>query len=180
MGDEAYNDMIQYYLTEIKKDIVSSGCNNIEFKHFINQIKGASLINGVIINETVLTENLPDLLYVIFHEIAHQFQYKKHGKNISFDILTKEINSPEDMDKSVQGLRNIEETADRFAILKCRKYAKLNLIDYDEIPSPIYKEFSNQDLAKQILMLKQQLKEQNIKSVEQMTEILFNWLIRKL
>src|SRR5690606_33551767 len=59
--------------------IEKSGCDKINFGQFKYPAAGVANGQSVVINEKTLTVSMGNLLYVIFHEIAHQYQFKKYG-----------------------------------------------------------------------------------------------------
>ena len=98
--------------------IVSSGCRAIEFRKMSNRAMGISKTDVCILNYDVL--KMPDeyTLYIILHEVAHQYQYRKHGKNLVLDVYLE--STP--LDEAAKKLLRVEQIADRLAI------AKLNTI----------------------------------------------------
>ena len=91
-GIETFIDTIdlQYEISdEIREflfDFISnSDCKKIEFANFKMGVMGIALHSGVMINKMILSRNLEFLLFVIFHEIAHQYQFKKYGKDIMYN-----------------------------------------------------------------------------------------------
>jgi Protein of unknown function DUF45 len=101
--------------------IVSSGCRAIEFRKMSNRAMGISKTDVCILNYAVL--KIPDeyFLYIILHEVAHQYQYRKHGKNLVLDVYLE--STP--LDEAARKLLNIEQTADRLAIAKLNSIMKL-------------------------------------------------------
>ena len=68
-------------LTDFVVDFIEkSNCQKIEFANFKYYALGVALHNGVLINNVVLNRSLEFALFVIFHEVAHQYQYKKYGE----------------------------------------------------------------------------------------------------
>ena len=61
----------------MKKFIEDSDCKKIEFSKFKMGVLGVALHNGVLINEVTLKNSLIHTIFVIFHEVAHQYQDRK-------------------------------------------------------------------------------------------------------
>ena len=102
--------------------IISSGCIEIEFRKMSSRAMGISKTDICVLNSDVLL--IPDeyTLYIMLHEISHQFQYKKYGKDIALDIYLDTI----DLDAAAKRLLDIEQVADRLAITKLNSILKLN------------------------------------------------------
>lgn len=99
---------------ELSDFIVSSGCKAIEFRKMSNRAMGISKTDVCILNYDVL--KIPDeyALYIILHEVAHQYQYRKHGKNLVLDVYLE--STP--LDDAAKKLLSVEQIADRLAIAK--------------------------------------------------------------
>jgi len=111
------------YVMEFMVDFIKkSNCKRIEFADFSISAYGASLDDRVILNNEILKLDLINVLYVIFHEIAHQYQYKKYGKEKMYSIYTGKITP----DEGAIWLKNVEEVADDFAFRKLRELSKKN------------------------------------------------------
>lgn len=125
-----------------KKEIESfiRGCEqtNIRFEKLSPLCAGISTPNECIISETILSFPKPVLLYILFHEISHQYQYKKHGSDMMLDVYTK---MP--FDDAINKLIYAESVADRLAILRLRKF-----INHSEIPPYRYYRSDNQNSIK--------------------------------
>ncbi|MFN9905707.1 MAG: hypothetical protein ACK56F_06205, partial [bacterium] len=82
--DELSNnyELSEELLGFIKKFIEESECKLINFSKFKIGVLGLALESGVLINSTIIGRPLPFVLFVIFHEIAHQYQFKKYGDDV--------------------------------------------------------------------------------------------------
>ena len=133
-----YYDVFRYHpewLDKIKEFIGRSGCQKIEFSDFQYPSLGVALMNGVLINKKILGEKLGFLLYVIFHEIAHQFQFKKYGANVLYDVYYDKAN----IDKAAKYIYEVELIADEFASRKVREFVKLGIINRNYVAPKTYK-----------------------------------------
>ena len=102
--------------------IVSSGCPAIEFRRMSNRAMGISKTDVCILSLDLLT--IPDeyALYIILHEVSHQYQYKKYGKDIILDVYLDST----DLEIAAKKLLAVEQVADRLAITKLNKVLKEN------------------------------------------------------
>ena len=134
---------------------------------------GMSLNDNVILSESIFNNKLYNFIFVLFHEIAHQYQYKKYGKNLLYDLTTKDID-----DSILNKLIEIEQIADRFGESMANKYSTKFDIPKTQINSP----YSNVEMGKNsyrrlILSIQEEIKKGNITCVEQMESFLMNHLI---
>jgi len=74
-------------LLDIKNFIDASRCPEIAFEPLRGGALGISLSDKCVISTSALGVNLHRTLYVIFHEVAHQYQYSKHGEKFVQDLL---------------------------------------------------------------------------------------------
>ena len=82
-----------------------------------NRALGISKTDKCVISTKLLDLPIEYLVYVILHEVSHQYQYTKHGKDIALDVYLDNLN----IDNAAQKLLKIEQIADRLAILKLNK-----------------------------------------------------------
>lgn len=149
--------------------IKNSGCRNIEFHDFNQYIGGIALSTGVVINRNVL-KTLEWSLFVIFHEIAHQHQYKKYGGDVMYSIYVEDM----DVIEGAKILKKTEEIADDFAHRKIRELQKKDLIDKNFQPPRTYKNATVYYLAGFIESIKKNLKSKGVKDPEEISKYLYN------
>ena len=105
--------------------IMNSGCPDIGFEKMSDRAMGISKTDKCIINTKVLSLPIEYLLYIILHEVSHQYQYKKHGKNLVLDVYLESL----DLEKAADKLLRIEKIADRLAIKKLKELLIRNGIE---------------------------------------------------
>ena len=76
------------FIDNIETFIKNSNCKKIEVAKFKYPALGLAVHNGVLFNEVIFKQELPDFLFIIFHEIAHQYHYKKYGDAIGMDLVS--------------------------------------------------------------------------------------------
>lgn len=163
-----------YVMKFLSDFILKSGCQRIEFGNFKISAHGASLIDRVIINEKVLDYPLPYVLYVIFHEIAHQYQYKKYGIDKMYDLYLGKI----PIKDGAIWLKNIEEVADDFAFRKLRQLKSTNNVNLDI--SKLKKNYDNIPLEKYEGLVQYTIsliKDENYTDKNEISEILYNNIV---
>jgi predicted SprT family Zn-dependent metalloprotease len=161
----------------IKSFIEQSGCQYIEVKHIKMGAFGLALHDKVVINPIVLRLDLNRALYVILHEIAHQYQYKKYGRDKMYELYTGEL----PIDEAVKFLRHTENVADQFSIRKCRELVKMGLIKnkslvniggYDNMPDIALKSL--------LVKLRNALRGNNINDPERVSEFMYNYIVNNI
>ena len=159
----------------IKNFIVQSGCNKIEFSNFKIGAMGVALHDFVLINKVVLQQKLELLLFIIFHEVAHQYQFKKYGKDIMYDCYLGEVNDEE----AAEFMKKTEMVADEFATRKIRELQKKDLIDKNFIPPSVYKNAPITQIITLIKNIRLQIKQQKITTPEKVSEFFYNMVKAK-
>jgi hypothetical protein len=99
--------------------------------------------NGIAVNGyTVIANRVLDfsphiLMYVIFHELAHHYQYKNYGHDFAESIYTNDIAH---IEEDVERLIWIEDTADKFAQMKTNHYIRKYDLDF-----PLFQDAGKKD-----------------------------------
>jgi len=160
----------------VVKFIEKSGCQKIEFSEFKYAALGAALHNGVLINNVILGRPLGFALFVIFHEIAHQYQYKKYGIEKMNEFYNDEISVVD----TAKFMKQIETTADNFASRKIRELQVMGLIDKKYIPVEMYKTVPESHLVAFIENIRTRLRERNITSPDDISKFYYNLIKNNL
>lgn len=168
MSDEVTDFLVDF--------IEKSGCQKIEFADFKYQALGASLHNGVLINKSVLNTSLEMALFVIFHEIAHQYQYKKYGEKTMYDFYNEEISV---MD-AAKFMKYSENVADDLGSRKIRELQKMGLINPHFKSPQMYKNVQLIQLVGFINQIRTQLRANNITTPDRISEFYYNLIKREL
>lgn len=147
--------------------IVSSGCRAIEFRKMSNRAMGISKTDICILNYDVL--KIPDeyTLYIILHEVAHQYQYRKHGKNLVLDVYLE--STP--LDEAAKKLLRIEQIADRLAIAKLNNILQENNI---RLSKPIISRYLDKTDLTQITnylnKIRKEISEKDLSTIEEIND----------
>ena len=146
---------------------------------------GLSLHNKVVISSGLLEDGIKpnsngiaDLMYVIFHEIAHQHQYNKYGKELIYDMYTGEIET----EGALKFLKYIENVADQFSMRKCRELQKIGAIPADEVVVEVggYEKYTDKMFENYLNMLKDKIQKSGITDPEDISELIYNMIKPKL
>jgi len=162
MSDELVDFVVDF--------IEKSDCQKIEFANFKYYALGLALHNGVLINNVVLNRPLEFALFVIFHEVAHQYQYKKYGKEKMYELYNDEIS----LNDGAKFMKEIELIADNFASRKIRQLQKMRLIDGRFISPEFYKNVPELQIVNLIESLRAQLSSRNITSPDDISNYFYN------
>jgi len=158
------------YKDKIKEFILKSGCKKIEFGNVVAGAAGFALHNGVVISNSVLSLPLDMFLFVIFHEIAHQYQYQKYGDEKMYEFYVGEISVSE----AAKVMKNIEIVADEFAARKVREFVKLGLLDKIPFNKGFYKNVPLQQFEVLIKRIRSYVEKLDVKSPQKIAEIIYN------
>jgi len=155
--------------TFVKKFIEESQCKKIDFSKFKIDALGLALHTGVLINSLTLKKPLPFLLFVIFHEVAHQYQFKKYGDDEMYHFYLGDVTEKE----AAEFMKKTEEVADEFASRKIRELQKRGLIG-SFTPPQVYKNVSIQQISWMLNNFKKDMRKKNIDSPEKISEYFYN------
>jgi hypothetical protein len=166
------DELVDFVVNFIEK----SDCQKIEFAEFKYPALGVALHNGVLINKTTLNRPLEFALFVIFHEIAHQYQYKKYGMEKMYEFYYDEISVVD----TAKFMKKIETTADNFASRKIRELQSMGLIDEKYVPVEMYKNVPESHLVAFIDDIRKKLRERNITSPDDISKFYYNLIKNNL
>lgn len=121
--EESIYYKLKGYLNEESIDLFysflhKSGCKKIEIERFKRDKLGFSELSSIYLNTSIFELPIHYFLYVVLHEISHQYQYKKYGK----DFTLKYYLNP----SLYEGFWKIEVIADRLAIIKTLQILRKN------------------------------------------------------
>jgi len=159
------------YWDFIESFIIKSECNRIEI-HDLKIGVAVSFFDCIIFTEKTFTQHLPKFLFTVFHEFAHQYQFKKYGKDKMLELYTDKINSVE----GAKIMKSIEIVADEFATRKIRELQKKGYLKSIMLPQGIYKQMSLETFTQTIEHLKSQVKDLGLKTSEEISNEFYKWL----
>jgi predicted metal-dependent hydrolase len=149
-------------LEELKHFIYNSGCKSIRFDDMSMKALGISKTDECVLSYKVLEIYPEYMFYIILHELAHQYQYKKYGKNLTLDIYNDKL----EIEYAVEKLLWLEKIADRLAIKKM-KYI-FNICKKEPIDiKPRYLNLTDTEYLKTyILKIREDVKNFELKTIE--------------
>lgn len=165
--------IVETYQDKIENFINKSDCKQISFENMTVAAGGFSLSDRVVINEMMLNYPLPFFLYALFHEIAHQYQYKKYGEEKMYEFYLGKI----PIEELAKFMQKVELTADEFAIRKCREFVKYNLLKPNEVVKQgNYKNIPINHFIDFISQIRKAVEEKGITEPSKISEFLYNYI----
>lgn len=165
-----YPEITEYWHI-IENHIRESGVKKIEVGKLRMGI-AVSFINGIIFSQTVFQQPLPLFLFSVFHEFAHQYQFKKYGKEKMLKLYTNEMS----IEEGAKFMREIELVADEFATRKLRELQKFGFLRNISLPNGFYKQIPLTTFEGTIEYLKSQIKDLGLTSPDEINNVFYNWL----
>lgn len=156
----------------IVKTIIQTGIENITIEPLHIGV-GVSLPNRIVISNTTLNNNLSDFLFSLFHEIAHQFQFKKYGYEKMIELYDEKVT----LEHAVEQMYEIEIVADEYATRKLREMVRKNNLTYGmKIPTGYYKTLSKKTLEDVIIIGRRMFKELRYEDTKQLSDEIYGIL----
>jgi len=163
---ENYRDIIKNFLNK-------SNCKKVSFGT-MNGAAGISMHDGVLLNQSILNMDLSYFLFVIFHEVAHQYQYKKYGEEKMYEFYYDKISTQE----AAKLMKDVELIADKLADRKIKECVNLGIIKYKDHKH--YHRIPLSHFENLISTVKQKMKENNVKSYDDIVRMVYNFVNAKI
>jgi hypothetical protein len=160
------------FVEKIKQFVLNSGCKKISVEN-IKMGDGLALADRLILSPKIFKYDLGRFLFILFHETAHQYQFKKYGEEKMFSVYVGDL----DIYKAASFMKEVEIVADEFATRKIREFIKLGFLDAKDANfKGFYKNVPLGSLATTIFSVKDMLKKSNIKDPSKISELFYNWI----
>ena len=163
---------IDKFRPELTRLVEKSGCRKIEFcgsESASLPLKGVSLANGLLITADTL-DTKEGLMYIFFHELAHQYQYKEYGQEKMYAAYLGKIPTKE----AVEFVKKIEREADEFANKKCSEYVEKGLLDPTKINRGVYHKYPDSVFEMQIKQMQKLNQILGIKNPDKLGEVVYS------
>ncbi len=155
-------DLVEYK-EQIETFIERSGCTKLSFESLNPKTGGVSIPGECIVSDIILEFPKEVLLYILFHEVSHQYQYRKWGKNLMMKAYTE---LP--IEEAVDELLWIESIADRFAMLYLR-----SVIGGEHLPAYRYYGCTNKAYFEDYLaLLRHEINQENVDGIDAINGII--------
>jgi hypothetical protein len=164
----------EQYIDSIKSFIENSNCKKIEVSKFKFPAMGLAMHNGVLFNDTIFNFPLSSFLFVMAHEIAHQYQYKKYGDDKMYECYLGDIS----VEEAAETMKEVEIIADEFATRKLREFIKMGLVSKDDNRkiNAMYRNVPVSHFENLISKTRDDLKQKNLKNFEDITNYFYNMI----
>ena len=161
------------FIDNIESFIKNSNCKKIEVAAFKYPALGLAVHNGVLFNQLIFKQQLPDFLFIVFHEIVHQYQYKKYGDEKMYEFYLDET----DVKEAAIAMKKIEIIADEFANRKVREFVKLGFINAPNRKTlSMYKDVPLNHFERLISQTKDTIRSKNVSSFDEIADIFYNMI----
>lgn len=174
-----HKSVLPVFEMKLKSDIEKSDTKGIYYAEFRQPALGFVTTNSVYINKMLLNSDCGDLLFTIFHELAHQHQYRKYGNDMTSLIYRSNSNIDVILDK----ILDIEYVADEFATRKLREYEKipgLSTLSKRVHLAKKHKFIDKNQIKMMISQFKSVIDSYQFKSDEELTTMLYNSIVASL
>lgn len=164
---------IESFKDELCRFVEQSGCKKIEFSGFEAgnlPMKGISLSNGLLMTADILNDTKEGLMFIFFHEIAHQYQYKLYGQKRMYAAYLGEL----PIDEAVEFVKKMEREADEFATQKCNEYVEKGLLNSNKIDRGVYHKYPDSVFKMQITAMQKLVKILGTKDPDKLGSIIYN------
>jgi hypothetical protein len=156
---------------EISNALKSSECKNVFFQKLKIPADGLAQSNRLVLNPNILNYSLGKALFVLFHEMAHQYQFKKYGKEKMGEMYTEEIS----LSDAAKFLQKTENVADEFAVRKLKSLERKGLVkltDYDI--KKAYEHMSISQIEHMVNYFRNVAKQSKSNNIDEISEYLYN------
>ena len=166
---ETYN-IDDEFIDKIKEFVVNSDCKRIIVQN-IKMGEALALSDRLVMSPRVFTKPLPMFLFILFHEVAHQYQYKKYGEEKMYSVYVGDTS----IENASEFMKNTEIVADEFATRKVREFVKSGLIpEKDATFNGMYKNIPIQSIMGMIQQFRSVIKQGNITKPSDVSEFFYN------
>jgi len=159
---------------------VESEIDKLGIPYRFENLSGARgiAVNGYcVISNDVLKYPPHRMMRVIFHELAHHYQYRKYGSDFVEDIY---VNDEDKLEEDVAKLQAVESTADKFAAMKTNFYIRKYDLSLPLISSSggSNSEGEKASLKRHLLRMKQMVREMppEKRNIHDINEALYNMI----
>lgn len=158
-------------IKDIEIFILKSKCENIRFEELSEKAAGISKTDECIISTIVFRFPIEYMFYMILHEVSHQYQYKKYGKDLALDVYLNDT----PLQDATEKLLYIEKIADRLALMKMKQIFKKNNITSRINPVPRYLNMTDLTKMKEhVQSMRDGVAKLNLKTIEEINDHLYS------
>lgn len=158
-------------IKDLESFIINSGCTSIRFEDMSSKALGLSNYDECILGYKLLSLQFEYVLYIVMHEIVHQYQYKKYGKDVALEIYKSNIS----LDEAVDKLLYLEKTADRLSIAKMKQLLKKYKVPSNVVIRPRYLDVVDTTyFEKYVTEVRREVLKNNYTTIEDINSYMYN------
>ena len=158
------------FISKIKQFILNSDCKKIMVQN-IRMGEALALSDRVVITPGVFNNSLGIFLFILFHEIAHQYQFKKYGEETMYSVYVGDTS----IEEAAEFMKKTELVADEFARKKVREFVNLGFIPQEDATfNGMYKNVSINQLKGMILQFRNVIRQGRITKPSEVSEFFYN------
>jgi len=169
------NKDIDSTISQKLADDIEKEINNLNVSYRFEPLSralGIARNSSCSISTKVLEFPVADLMFVLFHELAHYYQYRKYGTDLVLFIYT---NSEEQLEEDARKLKSIENTADKFSIMKTNYYLNKYKIN-QKITMSGYSNSTIESIKSQLVYFKKIVAQKKLKTVDEINDFIYNMI----
>jgi len=157
-------------IDEVKLIFEKTDCKKVSFES-LRGPKGLALHTKLVISTDVFSDRPIQALFIIFHELAHQYQFKKYGAEKMMGLYLNEI----PLDEAAESMAKYEMVADEFAIRKVRELQQKGLLNKNHTPLKGYGNNPSASRFKSMIeMMRTQLNRSGVDNIDKAAEYIYN------
>ena len=163
-------DIDDDFINKIKQFILNSDCKKIMVQN-IRMGEALALADRVVISPRVFNNSLGMFLFILFHEIAHQYQFKKYGEETMYSVYVGDIS----IEEAAEFMKKTELVADEFARKKVREFVNLGFIPQENATfRGMYKNVPTTHLMGMISQFRNVIRQGRITKPSEVSEFFYN------
>jgi len=163
-------DIDDEFIDKINQFILNSDCKKIMVQN-IKMGEALALSDRVVISPRVFTNSLGMFLFILFHEIAHQYQFKKYGEEKMYSVYVGDTT----IQDAAEFMRKTELVADEFARKKVKEFVKLGFLPKEEATfEGMYKNVTTHQLMGMISQFRNVIRQGRITEPSEVSEFFYN------
>jgi hypothetical protein len=163
-------------IDEVKTIFEKTDCQKVSFE-ILSGADGLAVHNKLVINPQILKKYNPtQALFIIFHELAHQYQFKKYGAEKMMGLYLNEV----PLDDAAEAMAKYEAVADEFGVRKVRELQQKGLLDSKHSPLKGYGNNPSAFRFKYMLRtIRTELNRSGVDNIDKAAEYIYNMVKSK-
>jgi hypothetical protein len=163
-------DLSDELIDEVKSIFEKTDCKKVSFER-LSGPTGLALHDKLVISPEVFKYSPTQALFIIFHELAHQYQFKKYGAEKMMGLYLNEV----PLDDAAEAMAKYEAVADEFGVRKVRELNQKGLLDSKYPPLKGYGNNPTPSRFKYMLYtIRTELTRKGVDNIDKAAEYIYN------